>query len=233
MPGKAVLDLGHQFGDAGPHLAPNLADLPGVAVDDESADRQRQHNQKGQQGMNPEQDTPHGDGNDGGHDQFGHAVGDEVLQRFDVVDGTYDQGAGALAVVEAVRELLKVAIDARHQIGGDAVGGHMGELAVEIAADAAKHIDNSQHGGHCQQAGGGAAALGDPLDQAAHQQGRNKGRRGEEQAAEDGEGHHFALAAQDMPEAGQETLLRVVCEHNFDRVPDFWQRLVPGVGRSH
>ena len=87
--------------------------------------------------MNPEQDTPHGDGNDGGHDQFRYAVGDEVLQGFDIVDGAHDQGAGALAVVETVGELLQMSIDTRHQTGGDAVGGHMGELAVEIAADAA------------------------------------------------------------------------------------------------
>ena len=72
-----------------------------------------------------EEDDHHRDGNNGGQNGLGDAVGDEVLDGFDVVNGSRDKAARALIVEEAVGQTLQMPIDAGHQVVHHPVGGYV------------------------------------------------------------------------------------------------------------
>ena len=121
-------------------------------------------------------------------------MGDEVLDGLDVVDGAGDDMAGALLVEEVMGQALDVGVDADHELVHDPVGGHVGEAAVAVARETADQIGDEEDEGEVEQAGGAAAALGEPLDQAADDEGREEVGEGEEEAAEGGEEDEAAVA---------------------------------------
>ena len=63
-------------------------------------------------------------------DQARDAVGDELVERLDVVRDPADDHAGAVALVEAEREPLEVAEELVAQVGEDALAGPAGQVGV-------------------------------------------------------------------------------------------------------
>ena len=85
-------------------------------------------------------------GNGDGLHQFRHAVGHEVLQRFDVTHRAGDQGSRTVAGEESVGKSLQVAIDALQQVAQQRVGSLMGGQPVEVAGGPAQQ-EHARQGG--------------------------------------------------------------------------------------
>ena len=62
------------------------------------------------------------------------AVGDELVERLDVVREAADDDAGAVALVEAEREALQVAEELVAQVGEDALAGPAGEVGLRACS---------------------------------------------------------------------------------------------------
>ena len=66
-------------------------------------------------------------------DERGDAVGDELVERLDVVRQPADDHAGAVALVEAEREPLQVAEERVAQVGEHPLAGPAGEVRLRVA----------------------------------------------------------------------------------------------------
>ncbi len=95
-------------------------------------------------------------------DQRGEAVGDELVERFDVVRQPADQDAGAVALVEAEREALQVAEEVVAEVGQHPLARPAGEVGLGIRADDADQArrDERDH----DQVERAAAAAADDVD---------------------------------------------------------------------
>ena len=68
-------------------------------------------------------------------DEARDAVGDELVERLDVVREPADDHAGAVALVEAEREPLQVAEELVAQVGEDPLARPAGEVRLRVARD--------------------------------------------------------------------------------------------------
>ena len=66
-------------------------------------------------------------------DERRHAVGDELVERLDVVRQPADDDAGAVALVVAERELLEVPEERVAEVGEDALARPAGEVRLRRA----------------------------------------------------------------------------------------------------
>ena len=167
-----VLDLGHELGKGAADPAPHLPDLRYVAKDQKGRGNDRGEGDEGEIGIEDEEHHHHRRWNDQRQHGFGDAVGDEVLDGFDIVDGAGDEVASALPVEEAVGQALDMVVSAGHQLVHDAVGSYVRVASVAVAGETASEVDDQQQSGEFEQAGIAAAALGEPLDQTADNQRR-------------------------------------------------------------
>ncbi len=89
-----------------------------------------------------------------------HAVGDELVERVDVVREAADHDARAVALVEAERQPLEVAEEVVAEVGEDALAGPAGEVrlrrAGEEACDARGEHQYDQQGQELEIAAGDA-----------------------------------------------------------------------------
>ncbi len=73
-----------------------------------------------------------------------NAVGDELVERLDVVREPADQHAGAVALVEAEREPLEVAEEVVAQVGEHPLARPAGEVGLRVGADERQHGDTDE-----------------------------------------------------------------------------------------
>ena len=73
-----------------------------------------------------------------------NAVGDELVERLDVVRDPADQDAGAVALVEAEREPLQVAEEVVAEVGEHALARPAGEVGLRVGAGDADDADRDE-----------------------------------------------------------------------------------------
>ena len=72
------------------------------------------------------------------------AVGDELVERLDVVRDPADQHAGAVALVEAEREPLQVAEEVVAQVGEHPLARPAGEVRLRVGEDEPERRDGDE-----------------------------------------------------------------------------------------
>ena len=99
-------------------------------------DQQRDDDQRRERELPVEAEQDHGGADQRQRvlDQRGDAVGDELVERLDVVRQPADQDAGAVALVEAEREPLQVAEEVVAQVGEHPLARPAGEVGLRVGA---------------------------------------------------------------------------------------------------
>ena len=138
--GEVVLYLGHQLTQTAPHSSPHAPHPRDVAEDEEGGQGDGQQRDEGEAGVEDEQHSQHGTGNDYGDEGLGNTVGDKILHGLHVVDGASHEIAGAALVEKAVRHPLQMAVHPNHEPVHDLIGRHVRVQTVPIAHQAPDQV---------------------------------------------------------------------------------------------
>ena len=92
-------------------------------------------------------------------DQARDAVGDELVERLDVVRDPADHDAGAVALVEAEREPLQVGEELVAEVGEDALADPAGQIGVRGGEDEREQGGGEEERDDPRQPARGPAAL--------------------------------------------------------------------------
>ena len=121
--------------------ADRLARAPvGVGADDPEGQRPDRHHREDEEGqqreldVEEEQDHDRADERQRGLEQRHDGVGDERVERLDVVGHARDEHARRPALVEADRQLLQVAEDLQAQVGQRALADPADEVGLRVAS---------------------------------------------------------------------------------------------------
>ena len=119
-----------------------FADRPvGARGDDAEKRRRDRHEREDREGgerelpVEGEEDRGRADENQRVLEEARDAVGDELVERLDIVREAADQHSGPVALVEAEREPLQVAEELVAQVGEDALPGPAREIGLRAAHD--------------------------------------------------------------------------------------------------
>src|SRR5205823_2646426 len=119
------------------HEAEPLANLSvrtrGVLAEERGPDGQRRHHRQRREREPPveeEEDDRRAEERERVLDEARNAVGDELVERLDVIREPADDHARAVALVEAERESLEVAEKQIAEVGEDPLAGPAGEVGL-------------------------------------------------------------------------------------------------------
>ena len=99
--------------------------------------RNHRHRREGELPVEEEEDDRGPDERQRALHERRHAVGDELVERVDVVREPADHDAGAVPLVEAERELLEVAEEVVTEVGEDSLAGPAREVRLCRSGDEA------------------------------------------------------------------------------------------------
>ena len=185
-------------GDGGDPLAGRPVGAGGDDPEDDAGDRQQREGEEGDQGqldVEQEQDHDHADQGQGAGEDRHDAVGDELVERLDVVGHPRDQDAGAAAGEEADRHRLEVGEEPLAQVLQGAGADPADQVGLGVGADRVDDRDGDE-GGDDQVEGAEVAGLDPGVDRPAGQVGRRQAGAGLDQQRDEHQRHPAAVGPQ-------------------------------------
>jgi hypothetical protein len=128
--------LGQRGRDEPESLADRRVRAGGVDAEEDRAhahDRDHGEGREGQPPVEDEEQDRRADERQRALDECGDAVGDELVERFDVIRQAADDHAGPVALEEAQREALEVAEELDPEVGKDALADPAGQVGLHVA----------------------------------------------------------------------------------------------------